>query len=311
MATKKKQCPACRKYCNDDSNFCDIDGSLVLLVDVDDSAFADTIRVDEVPAIAVSRPISKRVPNDANMPAVASQWIKAFLSPMVDLVGGIAKDFTENTFIARSLTARGEFGPHVFRIDFFRNEQWEALLTSRVGEYFLSNYPEIKNDLDLFQDATLEAEGAIDRLTNTLENSTPLVKTLVDLYAQVISHERIARSVYENSTLQQITKLYLGQQALPMSRHPSEATDNLVRFIAYSLLGFMIGIVSSHDDDGRIRIIAKEVAKRLDHVDALVVQHVEQANQAVSIIKLAAPTLHQKLKQELITIAGQYNATIE
>ncbi len=177
---------------------------------------------------------------DANMPQVATWWLKDFLGPVIELVNYVKKHFKDNSF---PLTAHGlQVHSPIFdyQIDFFQRQKWDDLLSSNVGEYFLTRYPRIHDDLASFQRHMDDFDRSFVDLLKSIENSSAFLQKLIDAYERLIQHERIPRSQYEEFGLEEIAVHLLGQLHLQISNYRVESKNELIRFTAYSLMGLNV-----------------------------------------------------------------------
>jgi serine/threonine protein kinase len=249
---------------------------------------------------------------NSNMPQVATQWFRDFLSPVINVVGVIKKEFNQGRFELSAEPTMPYSQTFLYRIDFTKRGSWEELLSSDVGEYFLSYYPSIENILDSFGVLTENFDTSAKELYKSIEESPMFLKQLLDTYERLIAGERIPRSRFEKSTLPEIAQLVLGQLRLQMSHDPEASKDNLVRFTAYSLLNLEVNFpIHALPDDHVLTNLCRDFANELKGNDEAVSQAVVVAKSLFEDVKGESGTLWQQLRKERLEIARQYNATFE
>jgi class 3 adenylate cyclase len=255
--------------------------------------------------------ISNEVSQHSNTPQVATQWLREFLKPLAVLLGDINKDFNQNTFALSASQIQPPTFAYTYGIDFFKRARWNELLSSDVGEYFLSKFPSVDKVLSSFGKKMDDADEAFGELKKSIEESPLLLKHLMDIHERRMIRERVPRSEYEHSNLMQITQHVLGQMSLQISHFPTEAKDNLVRFVAYSLLGLMINTPSdSQYGDVPILInIASGIASDLKGKDGSTSKSLEKTGRFFNLIESESAALHGQLKKAQTDIVDKYGAT--
>jgi hypothetical protein len=247
---------------------------------------------------------------NSNMSRVATWWIKDFLKPLIDLLGDIQKEFNQNTFLLESIPVQIHSHARINRIDFFSRETWEGLLSSDVGEYFLSTFPLIHEAVTSFGENISEFDKALNRLEKSIEDSPFLLNQLIDFYENMIRNERIPRRQYENSNLQEITQLILGQLHLQISHYPAEGKDNLVRLIAYTFLGLNLTFpMHALPDESVLLSVSKDIANELKSKDDSITKSLEQTKQIFEIVKSTSSNIWERLRKDRKDIAQRYTAT--
>jgi hypothetical protein len=249
---------------------------------------------------------------NSNMPQVATWWLRDFLNPVVNLIGEIKKEFNQNAFAIERVNVGPHSTAYIYIIDFFRRIRWAEMLTSDVGEYFLMRFPQIEKLLGSFGKSMDEFEQALSGLEESIEESPFFLKELINTYERLISRERIPRSQFENSNLQEIARLLLGQIHLEISNHPTEGKETLVRFIAYSLLELDVNFKpNTITEDQQLFYFCRDIAKELKCKEDSIPKTLEETKRLFDVIKGESSTVHQQLKRERFEIAGLYNATFE
>lgn len=246
---------------------------------------------------------------NSNMSQVATWWIKDFLNPLVDLLEAVQKEFNENKFRLFTHNANSNY-----RVNFFKRDQWTALISDSVGEYFLSTFPLIEKDLNSFERLGDSFDESLSKLESSIEQSHLVLKQLVDTYERMVKHEHIPRSRFENSNLQEIAQQILGQLRLQISNHPIESKVNLVRFIGYALLDLnievQISIPGIHESE-TIYSFSKEISKELKGRDESMSKPLEETKQLFEMVKSESLGLWKQLRGERINLAKRYAATFK
>jgi hypothetical protein len=246
-------------------------------------------------------------------PQQATWWLKDFLSPVIDLVGSIKKEFNEDGFTVLASPIQTYSQIHTYRINFSKRENWDELLSSDVGEFFLTTFPKIEERLASFAEATTNFDSSVSRLSNSIEGSRAFQRELVDTYERIVgARERIPRSQYENSTLQELSQNLLGQLGLQISHDLVQSKDHIIRFTAYALLDLKITFPPhALSDDLKILNFCKSMSEGLVGKDAMISGSLEEARRQFDVVRSEAETLWKQLRKARIEIAGRYNATFE
>jgi hypothetical protein len=246
------------------------------------------------------------------MSQTATWWLRSFLNPVIDVVRNVEKGFNQNSFVITALSLQLYSHVYNYRIDFFNRVEWERLLSSDVGEYFLSEYPSIGKALTAFAEHTGGFDKSISELEKSIEASPVFLKKLIDTYERLIQHERIPRSQFEKSNLQEIAVLLLGQLHLQISNYPTESKDNLVRFTAYSLLELSINYPAhALPDDHKLLSFCREISKGLRDVDESINKSLEETKRLFEVVKSESTSVLNQLKKDRMEIARRYTATFE
>jgi serine/threonine protein kinase len=249
---------------------------------------------------------------DANMPQVATWWLKEFLGPVIELLNYIRKHFNNNSFelTAQSLQVHSQVFD--YRINFFQRQKWDDLLSSDVGEYFLNKYPPINDDLASFQRHMDNFDRSFGGLLKSIENSPMFLQTLIDTYERLIQHQRIPRSQYAHFGLEEIAVHLLGQLHLQISNYRSESKDELVRFTAYSLIGLNVEFPKhSSPDDHKIPGFCRDAFQGVPDTDPVITQALEETKNLLEKTRTKSTELWKQLRQDRMEIANRYNATFE
>jgi hypothetical protein len=251
------------------------------------------------------------LPSHSNISPVATQWLREFLKPLGMLLDEIKDEFEQNNFLVSALPVLTYSTAFIYEIDFFKEKRWKELLSSDVGEHFLTKSTLIQEALMSFGKKLDEADQAFSTLIKALEESPLLLKVLIDIYERVVSRHHIPRSDYEHSDLVRMATLLLGEFHLEISHFPAEAQDNLVRFIAYSLLELNVKfpIHSMPDDRQKLPNISSDISNELKGRDDSVSEYLEETKRLFSIIKSESSILHGQLKKAQRELVDQYGAT--
>jgi hypothetical protein len=248
---------------------------------------------------------------NSNMPQVATSWLNNFLIPVANFVCGVQTNFNSQTFLVTASIIQAHSAIFSYRINFFEREKWNELLSSDVGEYFLSTFPSIKEAVISFGRRIDEFDKALVELEQSLKESTVWRKLLIALYERMTSNLRLPGSQFGDSNLQEITQLVLGQLGLQISKYPAEAMDNLVRFLAYSLLGLEINYpLNSLPDDRKLLSFCNDRLADLRGKDDSITIHLDQTKKHFETIKSESSALCRQLKADRIDIAKRYTATL-
>lgn len=273
-----------------------------------DSLHPDPVMSSE----ASSRESVELAPFDANMPRVATWWLKDFLGPVIELLNYIKKHFNNNSFelTAHSLQAYSQVFDYA--INFFQRQKWDDLLSSDVGEYFLTRYPRINDDLASFQRHMDNFDRSFAALLKSIENSSVFLQKLIDAYERLIQHERIPRSQYEHFGLEEIAAHLLGQLHLQVSNYRLESKNELVRFTAYALMGLNVEFPqNSLPEDHKISGFCKDVLQGSQDNDPVISQSLQETKNLIEKTKTRSAELWGQLRQDRMDIANRYNATFE
>lgn len=247
-----------------------------------------------------------------NMSQVATWWLKSFLSPAINLVGIIMKEFQQGSFSVSATAIQLYSQIFIYRIDFSKRESWDQLLSSDVGEYFLRTYPELEKEIASFVELMKGFDSSVGALYQAIEESQVFLRVLVDTYERMIERERIPRSQFEKSDLQEIAKLLLGQLHLQMSNHSTESKDNLVRITAYTLLKLKVDFpLHALRDDEILLNFCGDVSNRLIEDDETISRAVAETKQLFEVVKRESAILWKQLKEARMNIARRYTATWE
>ncbi len=251
------------------------------------------------------------LPSSSNISQVATQWLREFLRPLVNLLDEIKNEFGQNNFSVSASPVLTYSTAFIYEIDFFKGKRWKGLLSSDVGEHFLTKSTLTQEALMLFRKKLDEADQAFSALIKALEESPLLLKVLIDICERVVSRHHILRGDYEHSDLIRIATLLLGELHLEMSHFPTEAKDNLVRFIAYSLLELNVEfpIHSMPDDRQKLPNISSDISNELKGKDDSISEYIEETKRLFSIIKNESLILHAQLKKAQRELVDQYGAT--
>jgi serine/threonine protein kinase len=241
---------------------------------------------------------------------VASWLLKDFFNPTIELLNGIQKRFNQDGFTMSGTPVQPYSDTLLYKINFFNKENLDELLSSAPGEFFLDLFPQIKDRLVKFASRMNAFDESIAELEGSIEKSSPFLKRLVEVYGRLIERERIPRSEYENSTLQQICVLLLGQINLRISNHPDECKSHLIRFVAYSLLDLKVNYpLHALPDDFRLLSFAKEIAKDLEGKDGSVQTSLTAAKDLFNVVGKESEALWNQSKADRAGIALKYHAT--
>jgi len=246
-------------------------------------------------------------------PQQATWWLRDFLGPVTDLVGLIRKEFNEAGFMVLATPIQTYSQIHIYRIDFSKREKWDEMLSSDVGEFFLATFPVLRERLTSFEEITKNFDSSVNSLHNSIEGSGAFHRELVDTYERIVgARERIPRSQYEHSNLQELSQLLLGQQSLQISHDREQSMDHLVRFTAYALLDLKINFpLHALPDDQKLLYFCKSISELLEGKDETISRALEEAKRQFDIVRSESETLWRQLRGAKIEIAGRYNATFE
>jgi len=199
-----------------------------------------------------------------------------------------------------------------YKVDFFHRERWDTLITSVVGEYFLSRYVDIKGELRRFEEQMDAFNHLFDDLLRSVGDSPAFLTELIDTYARLIQRERIPRSQFAEYDLQEIAVPLLGQLGLQVSHHQIQSKEALLKFTAYALLGLNLQFpTNSLSDDHKLVAFCRDTAKRVEATDQVLAEPVKKAKLAFEDMKKLSTDLWKQLKELRIEIATRYNATLE
>ena len=245
-------------------------------------------------------------------PQAATWMLREFLNPIIGLLNNTQKSFNQDGFVVSVISNQPHSTLTTYRIDFFQREKWRELISGDVGESFLNTSPLIENELASFENLIVSFDESLSRLYEVIEASPVLLKELLDTYERLISRERIPRSRYESSSLQQIAVYLLGELHLEISHHPAESKEHLVRFTAYSLLELSVNYPAhTLPDDYKLLAFCRSIAEKVRGQDDSVSQALEVAKQLFDGVKKESAALWKRLRKERIDIANRYNATFE
>lgn len=247
---------------------------------------------------------------DANMHKVATWWLTEFLSPVIDLLNRVQKQFNQSSFILSASAVQLHTPVYNYTINFFHRQEWDELVMGDVGEYFLSRYPRINGELQLFQDHMDSFDQALTRLTSSIENSSAFLRKLIDAYERLVQHERIPRTRFAHYDLEEIAVHLLGQLHLQISHHRLESKDALVRFTAYALLELNVQFpTNSLPEDHKLPGFCRDALMGLGGDDSLIDQLVQESKHLIEGSKTGSTELWKRLRQDRMDIANRYNAT--
>lgn len=251
-------------------------------------------------------------PSDANMPQVASWWLKGFLGPVIDVLNYIQQHFGNDSFELSASPIQPHAPVYDYRIDFFQRQRWNELVTSDLGEYFLNKYPRIMGELESFQGDMDNFDHSFVRLVTSIESSAEFLQKLIDCYERLIHHERIPKSQFAHFDLQEIAVHLLGQLHLQISHHRLESKDALVRFTAYSLLGLNLEFPkNSLPEDHTLVGFCRDGLKGLADSDSSISETLQETKKLVDVTKDESARLWKQLRRDRMEIASRYNATFE
>jgi hypothetical protein len=235
-----------------------------------------------------------------------------YLGPVINLVGTIKKEFDQGSFGVSATPIQLYSQIFIYRIDFSKRESWDQLLSSDVGEYFLRTYPDLEKEIASFVELTKGFDSSVDALYQSIEESQVFLRVLVDTYERMIQRERIPRSQFEKSDLQEIAKLLLGQLHLQMSNYSTESKDNLVRITAYTLLKLKVDFpLHALRGDEILLNFCGDISNRLIEDDEKISRAVAEAKQLFEVVKRESAILWKQLKEARMDIAKRYTATWE
>lgn len=247
-----------------------------------------------------------------NISQVATWWLKSFLSPVINLLGLIKKEFNQGGFNVSATPIQLYSQIFIYRIDFSKLGSWNELLSSDVGEYFLRTYPEIENKVTSFVELAKGFDLSVSALYQVVEESQVFLRLLIDTYERLIQRERIPRSQFEKSDLQEISKLLLGELHLQMSNYPAESKDNLVRITAYSLLKLNVEFpLHALRDDEKLISFCRDISNSLREDDERVFAAVTETTRLFEVVKRESEILWKQLREARMDIAKRYTATWE
>jgi hypothetical protein len=247
---------------------------------------------------------------NSNMSHVATWWIRDFLNPLVELLAEVHTNFEKNIFPLTPLGIQHYGGIDFYGINFFKRERWIGLLSSSVGEYFLSTFPLIEKELISFAEYFAELDKAISNLERTIEESAFFLKHLKDIYERLIAREHIPRSQFENYNLQEMARHLLGQLQLRISNYPTECKDTLVHYTAYKVMGLSLSHkVPAQAEDEKLLSFCRDISNELKDKDESISKPLEVIGQLLDVIKDKSLSLLKQLKKERIEIAKRYTAT--
>ena len=277
------------------------------------SSEAETLKYEQVmSSSAPLRESFETAPFDTNMPRVATWWLKDFLGPVIELLNYVRKHFNNNSFelTARSLQDYSQVFD--YRVDFFQRQKWEDLLSSDVGEYFLSKYRRIDNDLASFQIDMDNFDRSLTQLLKSIESSSMFLQKLIETYERLIQHERIPKSQYAHFGLEEISAHLLGQLHLQISNYRLESKNELVRFTAYALLGLNVEFPkNSLPEDHKISNFCRDISQGLQDQNPAINLALVETKNFLEKIKHRSSELWKQLRQDRMEIANRYNATFE
>lgn len=247
---------------------------------------------------------------NSNMSQVASWWLKDFVVPIIDLLGDVQKRFNGNDFLLTQFQSNPQIFIFTYEIVFFDREKWDQLISSNVGEYFLSTFPLIEKELTYFSKTIDQFISSLNDLGKAIENSSFFHNQLINYYERMVSHNRIPRGDYENLNLEQIAVRILGEWQMEVSHYPIESKNTFVYFTAYSLLGLNIDFPETAKLEYRRPLsVCKELSSELTGNDKTVARATEKTKQLFEAIKSESLVLWKKLKTERIDIAKRFTAT--
>jgi hypothetical protein len=245
---------------------------------------------------------------NSNMSQVATWWIKGFINPTLDLISKVYKEFNQTTFTLKTAVLQAPY----YRIYFFERWQWNTLMSSNVGEYFLTTFPTIERELSSFVKKIDSFDESLEEITKSITTSAYFLKQLKDIYERLISRERIPRSQFEHFDLDEITRHLLGQLNLNISNHAVEGRISLVNFTVYAFLEIEMSLdVNTKNEAQQLSSIARELSSELRGKDKAISKLVEDTKQLMSGIGMEASMLVQRLKKERMDIAKRYTTTFE
>ncbi|HXQ38340.1 MAG TPA: hypothetical protein VN843_30350, partial [Anaerolineales bacterium] len=199
-----------------------------------------------------------------------------------------------------------------YEIDFFQRQKWNDLLSSDVGEYFLTRHPRIKHDLGSFEAHMDDFDRSFANLLKSIENSSVFLQELVAAYERLIRHERIPRSQYDRFGLEEIAVHLLGQLHLQISKHRLESKNELVRFTAYALLGLNSEFPkNSLPEDHKISGFCRDAFQGIRDNDPAIAQSLQETKNLLEETGTKSTELWKQLRQDRMEIANRYNATFE
>jgi serine/threonine protein kinase len=248
---------------------------------------------------------------EANMPQVATQWLREFLTPVIGLLNEIRTKFSSNSFLLSASQILPYNPVYEYKVDFFRRERWELLTTSDVGEYFLTRFEQVREELHQFEIQMNRFTECFNQLVQSIEDSPVFLRELIETYARLVERERISRSQFAESDLTEIAVHVLGQLRLQISHHRSQSKEALVRFTAYSRLGLNVEFpTNSLSEDHTLMAFCHDAFKELEE-DPVIAESVKDTKIAFEEMKNNSRDLWKQLKDLRIEIATRYNATIE
>jgi hypothetical protein len=244
----------------------------------------------------------------SNMPHVASWWLTDFLSPLISLISDTGKNFNKYAFVLRASKIQSYGIDVTYEIEFFERNKWNEILCASAGEYFLSTFPLIQDELTSFEKTMSDFESALSKLLAKIEGSAVFLRQLKDIYERLVSRERIPRSEFENFDVQEMSVRVLGQLHMPISKYPWECKDNLGRFTAYALLELGLSFpVNAMPDDQGIVSFCKELSSGITQ-DETVIGYIPEVKRLYELIQRESSRLVMQLKRERIDIAKRYTA---
>ncbi len=247
---------------------------------------------------------------NSNMSQVATWWIKDFLSPVITLLDQIQRDFNRAEFTLVPINTEVRGSAFVRRIEFFNKKIWDGLISSSVGEYFLSAFPLISEELFSFEKRMDDFKNTLSQLEKSVEESPILLRHLKDVYERLISRERISRSQFEHYDLRQMAQCLLGQLHLEMALSPDVSTVNLVRFTAFSLLELALVLQGlTITEEQNLWNLCKDIAEVLRNEDERIFKSLEEPKRLLESLKSESLGLWERLRKDRIEIATRYTAT--
>jgi hypothetical protein len=247
---------------------------------------------------------------NSNMSQVTTWWLKEFLNPIIKLLDDVQKNFNQNSFILNPKQIHHSSNVHTYSIKFFNFTAWDEIISSSIGEYFLSTFPRIEKELISFR-ANIDAlNESLAQLEKTIEESPIILEHLINRYETLIIREHIPRSEFENFSLEQISVRYLGQLQALISNHSVESKDSIIHFTAYALLDLDIKLPEITQITEYMPLsIGKDISTKLREGDNSMFKPISDCKNSIDIIKKQSTNLWANLKKERIDLAKRYTAT--
>jgi serine/threonine protein kinase len=263
---------------------------------------------DHGTSLASAPPNSPEV--EGNMPQVATWWLKDFLSPVLEVLNHIKRQFGNNQFELTASPVQPYTQVFVYTVDFFQRHRWDELLGSDVGEYFLRRYPRINNDLESFQQHMDRFDESFNILLKSIASSSEFLNKLIDAYERLVQHERIPKAQFAHFSLEEIAVHLLGQLHLQISNYRLESKGTLVTFTAYTLLGLELAFpINASSEDRILPGFCRDVLLSLKGNDVSIDNSLQQTSDLIVKTKVRSTELLRRLKDDRMDIAARYNAT--